>query len=229
MIPTKAYILRVNDPISIEYSLTAAESCDKIGLPYEFHEGVTNKSSYDAWMNSGIELKAGSHEHKRNNMSINKAACATVGHAQIWKKIADNKECAVILEHDALMLQSVNELDIPDDVMVVLGYKLEDPSKYDHMKAGKPTRIYNIGAHEGAHAYAITAKTAIALLQEYKDKGTQGVIDNTHFLKGRNTKIPLHIADPTPAIGWLRKSTIWDKSASKNYVFIDSFKQNLQK
>ena len=229
MIPTKAYILRVNNPLSIEYSLTAAESCDKVGLPYEFHEGVTNKSSYDAWLNSGIELKPGSHEHKRHNTNINKAACATVGHAQIWKKIADNNECAVILEHDALMLQPVNELDIPDNIMVVLGYKLEDPTKYDYIKAGKPQRIYNIGAHEGAHAYAITSKTANELLKEYKNQGIQGVIDNTHFLKGRNTKIPLHIADPTPAIGWLRKSTIWDKSATRNYNFIDSFNRNLQR
>lgn len=229
MIPTKAYILRVNDPLSIEYSLTAAKSCDSIGLPYEFHEGVTNKSSYDAWMNSGIELRPGSHEHKRNNTSINKAACATVGHAQIWKKIVNNNECAVILEHDAIMLQPVNNLDIPDNCIVVLGYKLEDPTKYDHIKAGKPQKIYNIGAHEGAHSYTMTAKTANTLLKEYRDLGIQGVIDNTHFLKGRITKVPLCIADPTPAIGWLRKSTIWDISATKNYNFIDSFKQNLQK
>lgn len=229
MIPTKAYILRVNDPLSIEYSLTAAKSCDDIGLPCEFHDGVTNKSSYEAWLNSGIEIKPGSHEHKKHNVTINKAACATVGHAQIWKKIANSNECAVILEHDALMLQPVNELDIPDDAIVVLGYKLQDPTRYNHITAGKPQKTYNIGGHEGAHAYAITPRTASMLLKEYKNNGIQGVIDNTHFLKGRITRLPLHIADPTPAIGWLRKSTIWDKSADRNYAFIESFQQNLQK
>jgi hypothetical protein len=108
-----------------------------------------------------------------------------------------------------------------------LGYKLTDPSKYNHKKAGKPKSIKVIDGHEGAHAYAITWKTAGLLLDELKEIGVNSPVDNKFFLKMRETKIPIGIADPTPAIGWIRQSTIWPESATLNYEFIESFKNNV--
>jgi len=35
--------------------------------------------------------------------------------------------------------------------------------------------------------------------------------------------MPLQILSPTPAIGYLRDSTIWGESAHVNYEFIESF------
>jgi GR25 family glycosyltransferase involved in LPS biosynthesis len=157
---------------------------------------------------------------------IDPAACATVSHALLWKRILDNKETAIILEHDAVMLQPV-DVDIPDHKIVVLGYKLKDISRYNHLKAGKPKDILDIDGHEGAHAYAITWKTAELMLQELQSNGISLPIDNSFFLKMRKSKIPLSIMSPTPAIGWLRKSTIWDESSEINYDFIDSFRYNL--
>lgn len=222
MIPQKAYIIRINDPISIQYANDAAASCDRVGLPFEFHEGVQGKTSYDAWTQCDFPIKKlGIYKSHK----IDKAACASVSHASVWKKIADRGETAVILEHDALMLHPMT-LDISDNTIVVLGYKSETPTKYNHQKAGPPKKITPIEGHEGAHAYAITPKTAGSLLSELETIGVSLPIDNMFFLKMRKSKIPLYIADPTPAIGWIRESTIWKQSSTANYPFIDSFRKH---
>lgn len=222
MRPQKAYIIRISSDVSQKYARNAAESCDRIGLPYEFVEGVENKTAYEAWTQCGLPVKMlGVYKtHK-----IDKAACATVSHALTWSKIAKRNETAIVLEHDALMLQPVS-IDIPDNNIVVLGYKLKDPNQYNHVKAGPPEKTTPIAGHEGAHAYAITSSTAKALLNELNTIGVSLPIDNTFFLKMRRSKVPLVMADPTPAIGWVRESTIWKDSSTLNYPFIDSFANN---
>ena len=70
----------------------------------------------------------------------------------------------------------------------------------------------------------MTKRTAQNLIHEIEEKGVLGAVDNAYFIRGqRSTQIPLAIMSPTPAIGYLRKSTIWDKSAHVNYEFIESF------
>lgn len=225
MIPEKAYILRISNELSQEYSEQTAKSCEKIGLPYEFFDGVEKKSGYDAWIESGVSYKPiGLYKtHK-----IDASMCATVSHALIWKKILENRETAIILEHDAIMLHPM-KMEIPNNMIVTLGYKLQEPTKYDHKKAGPPNEVIEISGHEGAHAYAITWKTAELLLSDLNEIGVSVPIDNMFFLKMRKTKVPLTIASPTPAIAWIRKSTIWPESSSLNYDFISSFNDNLIK
>lgn len=219
MKPTKAYILRIDNPVSIEYANVCAESCDRIGLPYEFFDGYTNISQQELWAQIPINMQI--HHWMDPN-----AACATAGHFMIWKKIAENKECAIILEHDALMLHSVT-LDIPDNLIVALGYKLYQAHRYDYVTAGPATQINSVSHHAGAHAYAITYKTAELLLNELETGGVREAIDNMYFMRDVIvSKVPLAIADPTPAIGWLRKSTIWASSAEMNYSFSQSFIEN---
>jgi hypothetical protein len=126
-------------------------------------------------------------------------------------------------------LHRVN-VEIPENMIVVLGYKLENPKKYDHHAAGPPFQIIDVigGGHEGSHAYAITPKTAQSLIDEVISLGCSGAIDNQYFLKSRRSKIPIKIMSPTPAIGWIRDSTIQSKSSTRNYEFIPSFKQHLK-
>lgn len=219
MIPTKAYILRIDNPISIEYAQTCAQSCEEIGLPYEFFEGYQNLDQRTLWKTLPLQFQI-------NHIMDDKAACATAGHFMIWKKIAESGECAVILEHDAIMLQPV-DFDIPDGYIVALGYKFRDPKRYDHIAAGKTQRLLDIPHHGGAHAYAITPFTARRLIDELYTYGVVEAIDNMYFMRNaRWSSIPMKIADPTPAIGWLRKSTIWNDSAEMNWPPIDSFVQN---
>lgn len=219
MIPSKAYILRIDNPISIEYAETCAKSCEEVGLPYEFFEGYHSVDQRTLWANLPLQLQI-------NHYMDDKAACATAGHFMIWNKIAENDECAIILEHDALMLQPA-DFDVPDGYIVALGYKFKDPSRYDHVTAGKTTQFVDIPHHGGAHAYAITAFTARKLIDELYDRGVVEAIDNMYFMRNtRWSNIPMKIADPTPAIGWLRKSTIWGDSAEMNWPQLSSFTEN---
>lgn len=224
MIPQKAYIIRISTEISRSYANDAARSCEAIGLEYEFFEGFENLKSAEVWKKTNLVMP--SLPNRFYSLSTDKAACCTASHMVLWDKIYKQKECAIILEHDAIMLHKPT-VSIPDDTIVVLGYKLKEPSSYDHSTAGPPSSVKFIPGHEGAHAYALNWKTADELLDELKRKGIPGPIDNTYFLKTRRTKTKLAIMDPTPAIGWIRESTIWHAASDKNYDFIDSFKKNL--
>lgn len=226
-IPSIAYILKINTPLSNEYAKVCSDSCDQVGIEWEYFQGYQNMKGRAAWCKTGIKMKfQEKYNHIENPSSAEKAECCSAGHASIWKKIAEGEhESAIILEHDAIMLHSIN-IEIPDNMIVVLGYKTPTPQKYNHIQAGPPTELKPIQAHEGAHAYAITKKTAVMLIEEIEQRGLLGCVDNAYFLKNRKTKVPISIMSPTPAIGWLRKSSIWANSAQKNYAFIDSFKQH---
>ena len=222
MKPTKAYILATKNPISVEYARECAKSCYKIGLEWECIEGYEGLTQEQVWKN---------FDYKVNDIMKNEAACATAGHFNIWKRILDNKECAIILEHDSIMLQKI-DIEIPNNKIVTLVYKFPDPSVYDNEKAGPPKEVIDIKRHSGAHAYAITYTTAELLLNELKEKGVNRAIDNYYFMRvnspeDKESSVPLAIMSPTPAICWLRKSTIWKEPSTLNYDLINSFKSNL--
>jgi len=221
MKPAQAYILKTIDERSQKYASDVADSCREVGLPWEYVEWYQGKPEL-AWQNTGVP--------KPTKVSGGAAAqCCYSGHIAIWKKIADSGKAAIVLEHDGMMLWPVN-VEIPENMIVVLGYKLEHPTNYDHRAAGPPFQIIDVkgGGHEGSHAYAITPKTAEKLLEEIATMGCSGAIDNQYFLKSRRSKIPIKIMSPTPAIGWIRESTIQSRSSTKNYEFIPSFKEHLK-
>lgn len=224
----KAYILTHNSKISNEYAKYCANSCDAVGLPWEYFHGWSNCTGRMAWCETGIQMKF--YEpmlYIDNPTPAQKANVCSAGHGAIWKKIADGPDnVGIVLEHDAVVLHNFNESMIPDNCLVVLGYKVTEPWQYDHKAAGPPTALSYIIGHEGAHAYAMTKKTAQFLVAEIEARGVMGAVDNAYFITGqRQTKIPLAILSPTPAIGYLRKSTIWDESAVVNYEFIEPFKK----
>lgn len=233
----KAFILKINDPASEQYAKVAAKSCDDVGLDWEYFQGYQNMLGVHAWGKTGITLNKNEGRpfnwpapmdnppRLENPKPSEKAECCTAGHAAIWKKIADSDlDIGIVLEHDALMLHNVT--DIPEGHIVTLGYKVKDPSKYDHKSAGPVKEFIKLNGHEGAHAYAMTKKTAQYLIHEIETKGRLGCVDNAYFiLNQRRTQVPLCIASPTPALGWLRESTIWSESANRNYEFIPSFKE----
>lgn len=222
---SKAYILTIDNPISLEYAKTCSDSCENVGLNWEYFKGFTNQSIVDAWASAKIEVPH-IQEMYGQYKEPNNVQCCTAGHAAIWKMIAEGDEAAIILEHDAIMLQPF-DIDIEDDMIVALGYKLTNINRYDHVKAGKSTRVLRINGHAGAHAYAMTPNTARTLIQEIGERGILGHVDNAYFILGqRNTRVKLGIADPTPAIAWLRESTLWSESDDVNFKFIDSFQQN---
>lgn len=73
----------------------------------------------------------------------------------------------------------------------------------------------------------MTKRTAQFLVHEIEQRGVLGAVDSAYFIRGqRRTQVPLVLVSPTPAIGWLRESTIWNESAARNYKFISSFEKN---
>jgi GR25 family glycosyltransferase involved in LPS biosynthesis len=222
MKPSKAYILYHENETSKEYAKTCADSCERLGMEYEYFLGFSNIGANDAWNSIGLKRRI----ERRNNSES--AQLCSAGHAAIWKKIYDNKECAIVFEHDAILLHRI-DINIPNQGIVVLGYKVKDPQKYDHERAGHPIKVELIKGHEGAHAYAITHETAKMMLDEIERDGVWSAVDNMFFLRGRRTKVPIFLMNPTPAIGWLRKSTIWKESSTRNYDFVPSFQANYKK
>lgn len=218
----KVYILYHNDPLSKQYADFAARSCQQTNMNYELVEGFSEPTDpNDAWNSIGLNRKI-----KRNNF-VPKAQLCSAGHAKIWKMISESDEEGIVFEHDAVMLHDINEIEFPDNMIVVLGYKVKDAQKYLHDQAGPPEFIRDIKGHEGAHAYGMTPATARKLLGEIEETGVWSAVDNQFFLADqRKSKVPMSILDPTPAIGWLRQSTIWGNSSEKNYPFIESFKNN---
>lgn len=223
-VASKAYILRIDHPVSHNYAQQCAASCDAIDLDWTYFDGFQNMTGRSAWLKTGIKMKFTEPSGKDPAKETEKAVCCSAGHAAIWKAVAEGPdEAAIILEHDALMLHPI-KLNIPDSIIAVLGYKIEDPHTYQHIEAGPPVELLPTNGHEGAHAYVITKNTAKCLIDEIEERGVLGCVDNAYFLpKQRKTKTGLMIASPTPAIGWIRESTIWKVSSKRNTTFINSF------
>lgn len=232
----KIYIIRIADPLSIERSEDCAKSCEDVGMPYEFWKGTQGIQGKDLHLQFDFPIE---FKHVYSIPHSN----ATASHIKLWKHILDNKETAIILEHDAYMLHKV-DMEIPDGAIVVMGYKLMNKDDYDHVTAGPPKTISQAFQHCGAHAYAITWKTAEELIDEVKKYGVRSCIDTGYFMRIGNTKpwgkkdpppakqtgIPLMRMDPTPAIGWVRdaRSTVAYGSGAANFHLTPSFRQNLR-
>lgn len=232
----KIYIIRIKNDLSIERAEDCSKSCDEVGMPYEFWKGTQGIQGKDLHLQFDfpIEFK---HVYSLNHSN------ATASHIKLWKHILDNKETAIILEHDAIMLHKV-DMEIPDGAIVVMGYKLMNKDDYDHVKAGPPKTIGQAFQHCGAHAYAITWKTAEELIDEVKTHGVRSCIDTGYFMRignkspwgkkdpppAKQTGIPLMRMDPTPAIGWVRdaRSTVSFGSGAANFQLTPSFRQNLR-
>lgn len=225
---SKAYIIVIDNPKSIEYAAYAVESCKEVGLDYEVIKGIQNLTADEAFKAVSDKLVV----LQKKGME-DKAACATATHFLLWNKIAVNKECAVILEHDAIMLHKP-DFEVQDNAIVALGYKMHQPELYDHKTAGPTKRLLEIGQHAGAHAYAITYITAEILLKELFERlGVPQAIDNTYFMRvfpepEMRTLVPLYLADPICALGWTRESTIWEKPDSFNLTYLLSFLTNVK-
>ena len=219
----KTYILRHDSPVSHEYAAVCAESCDKLGIEWEYFEGYCNMSTLSAWQDLNIVPLDNRHD-KPLNTNRERGELCTASHVAIWKKIAKDDDMAVILEHDAVMLHRF-EMTPPDMKFVALGYKINNLEDYDHVSAGPPKDIVRMSRHKGTHAYAINQMTAKHLISEIVENGGGlGCVDNTWFA-GKKTKVTMSITDPICAVAWLRQSTIWGNSSKVNSTLIESYKQ----
>jgi len=199
---------------SVSYMKTAAESCTNLGYNFTAFDGYYDENPKTLWQRFGINVMP---------ICPKSAANASASHYALWSFIAqqpDNKRF-VILEHDAVLLEELN-FDMEDGVIYQLGYKFTDISGL-YNRSGISQEILDIEHHEGAHAYALTPFTARKLLLELREVQPTIAIDDFFFIRLINnakSSVPMKIVSPTPAVGWIRKSTIWNKPSTKNAKII---------
>lgn len=220
----RTFILKHNDPKSVQYAAVAAESCSKHGMQWEYFEGFSGIKGSDALKACGIDVKKETAVPIES--SENKAQLCTASHVAMWKKMIDEKiDEAVILEHDAIMIKPFDVM-LPKNSIVALGYKINTPSSYK--PPNEKTCLRKIERMNGSHAYALNLGTAEKLYTGVVERKTAGCIDmhvmqTSRFRNGVN----MMIADPIVALGWLRDSTIWKKAAKDKRSKIKSFTDNL--
>ena len=226
--PKQAIVIRTHDDaLSYAYADLADQSCRSVGLePVKWYGFNKNKhDSKTLFETLGVKFS----EMDNGDM------CASASHFGAWKHIASlsTNEPIVILEHDALMLHSIPEMSTADldDKIIALGYKIVNPHEYDYKTAGAPEHVIPCERHSGSHAYMITPKTAKRLVKELMIKGSPLDIDHFYFMRTKRaeniaTSTPLALMVPTPAIGWIRKSTLRDTPSTLNYDVHESFSKN---
>jgi hypothetical protein len=224
----RTFILRHDSELSHAYAKVAFESCVKHSLHCEYFEGFCNVSIYDVCRQLNLYPMPASSPAINVLSSKNKAALCTISHVAIWKKIVDeNIDQAIILEHDAIILDNIN-FEIPDNTIVALGYKINDPNRYTKPNISRV--LTPISGIQGSHAYALTNQTAAKLLDGIKSRGTAGCID-VHVMQSNKFRngVNMVIADPIAALGWVRKSTIWNNAViTSNNNLLNSFRNNLK-
>jgi len=166
-----AYIITMKGHEKSEfYANRCAKSCESVGMPYKIWYG------YDG---SGDSIKEPDHLVDSDFMSMIKVTnrnmqrgeiCACLGHISLWNHCIKINQPIVIMEHDAVMLKRIEEIESYNAIVYLGGA--------EWVKRG--WKIYPIPPHASmgpnysficrAHAYAIdpiVAKNMIAyVLQE---------------------------------------------------------------
>lgn len=247
MIPTQAWILHTQDTRSLQYREHAAACCQALGLPWQYFKGweIADHEDLDQrclardrdclenqrrmWQQVRPLLGFQAHEmENHHDMWLAGAACSA-SHFMMWRRVVELAQCVIILEHDATLLHDPR-IDVPDDMIVCLGYKLHDPGRYDHAAAGPPRCVTPVRRVAGSHAYVLTPRTAGLLLEDLRVNGITECIDNYFFVRdksGNECAVPIAMMEPTPAMAWLRESTIWPESCEQNYEVLPSFLQHI--
>lgn len=154
----KTYILYIDREKSIEYANECLESCKKFGLDAVLFQGVCDKTNRELMRRYGYKINTDMYASEY---------CTTIGHINAWKEIAKSDEVGVVFEHDCVVKADYSKIECNDGELVVLG-----PLVYEHTDYNFPVKYIDdidrqdIQFFKGAHAYAITPKTAQMMLDE---------------------------------------------------------------
>lgn len=198
MLVDRAIIIRrPTHELSKQYAQTCVESCEKVGLKWEFLDAVEGLEPLAAYHHVGVS-KISCSPNKGN-------ANCHASHILCWKRIIELDKCCIIFEHDALILANVSKLDIPDDTVVTLGNRVQERDGYQPI--GNPDKVVRIKKSIGGHAYALTPKSATYLYDDAINKGITMGVDRWLFMQNA-CGLPLCMAEPPPCVCWDRPSTM---------------------
>jgi predicted O-methyltransferase YrrM len=212
----KAYILYIDEPLSIQYADDCLASCKQFNVDAGLFQGIKNKTNRELTRKYGYHIKT---------FDYSSEYCGTVGHFEIWKEIAKSGEVGVVLEHDAVVVGDLNNLTVEDGQILFLGPRLYDREHYT-FPVDESIDYVDIDFYNGAHAYAITPNTAAMMLDQLAYiKLIEMPIDGLLGLKNK-FNMKLKAVDPAFAIaevGIARRSFNFDKPDPTNRYYFDKF------
>lgn len=219
-----AYIIYVDKPQSIQYANECAKSCEEHNMPYTLWRGVERFDKEFLESETGLTW----------TYLSNSGDCGcTASHLKLWKIIAEQPHACCVFEHDAILKHSIYDFEIPDNKLVMLGYRVLKASDYEH--PGGEATFMDINKFEGTHGYAITPGMAKHMVHKMK-------YDYTTSFGGVNTTIDgilsIHdnlgiarcVMDPPPIVCVVgnRISTIQGTPAAYNACVSPGFMKGLK-
>lgn len=219
-----AYIIYIDKPESIQYANECARSCEEHGMPYTLWKGISMETTrYEdleqitgfAWVSKTAEM-----------------GC-TASHLKLWHTIAEQPHACCVFEHDAILKDNIYDTEIPDNKLVMLGYRVLNAGDYE--RPSDAVTFVDINKFEGTHAYAVTPAMAKHMILKMQHDyaiafgGVNTTIDgilsiHDHFGIGRC------IMEPPPVVCVVgnRVSTIQGQPACYNANVTPGFLKGLK-
>ena len=169
-----AYIITIDDPVSLEFSQRCQESCESVGMPYQVWKGFDGTKDGDILVPDHSANKDYLHWIKVHDNRITKSQLACVlSHFSIWCHCLTIDQPLVILEHDAVMTRPLRYFNFYNMIQFL--------GCYEQFKLGWPSgspipphaTAYNKKMHCicRAHAYAIDPAMARNLISRFIQNG----------------------------------------------------------
>lgn len=183
--------------LSMEYADMCAQSCERQGLPYEFIDGVEFMTSEDAFKSVGTWKRP---EYKSMTGHDN---CHS-SHIKAWRRIIEIDKPCLILEHDAIVLGNVQNINLPDMAVITFGHRVGTIDMY--RPVGPITHLVSIPRAMGVHACGLTPITAKWLVDDVEKNGVGNNVD-CWLIMERQSGLPLYVTEPPQVVCWPRVST----------------------
>jgi len=217
----KTYILYIDKELSVKYAQECLDSCDRFNIDAELFEGICGKQNRELTRITGLNIRTTEYSSEY---------CGTVGHFNIWKKIAESNEVGVVLEHDCVVMGDYNNIEVNDGEILFLGPRLFHRNDYVY-PINEEFDYIDVEFYNGAHAYAITPATAKMMLDQLEEtKLIQMPIDGLLGLKNK-FNMKLKTVDPSVVIseiGEHRKSFNFDQPDTTNRYYFPKFLSGIE-
>lgn len=219
-----AYIIYIDRPESIEYANQCARSCEQYGLPHTLWKGV---QQFDKQF---LEAETGLIWNYNSNSGD--SGC-TASHFKLWRLIAEQPYACCVFEHDAILKDNIYNTEIPDNKLVMLGYRVLNQEDYE--RPNDPVTFMDINKFEGTHAYAITPTMARYMIDRMSGHytkefgGVNTTIDGILSIHD-SFGIARCVMDPPPVVCVVgdRISTIQGRPAAYNACVSPGFMKGLK-
>lgn len=173
-----AYIIRISgNPESVKLSERCAQTCEQVGMPFRFFEGIDGTGDRLVVPPSLMDCKALSWlKVTDHELSATEIACA-ISHFALWVKCIELDQPIVILEHDAVMVKPYLNYQAYNQIVYLGG--AEQVAKGWPVLPIPPHATLNQNFHFicRAHAYAIDPAVAKNLVSHVVRLGVHEALD----------------------------------------------------